>query len=139
VDGTTEVIPNHLWTLAQTSQVVGQEANKWSSISLPSPHNTQPTLGPSNTTPLRTKFSLVGKRPRRACHEKTITLDGAQLPHTLTIIPKEFDPTNEGGRIFYIYKYMYKEATENWSPNLNDQESIAFVIGTNAIASTNSK
>jgi hypothetical protein len=74
------------------------------------PHNTQPTFGPSNTVPLHTKFSVVGRRPRRACHEKTITLVGAQLPHTLAIIPGV--QKCEGGRIF-LYKYIYNEETEN--------------------------
>jgi hypothetical protein len=135
--GTTVVIPNHRWTLDHTTQAVRHEANKWSSFSLPPPHKTQPTPASLQSIPLCNNFSLVGSRPRSACHENTITLDGAQLPHTLAITPVEFNPELEGGRNF-LYKNEYKADTKNWSPNSNSQESLTFVIDTVAINSNNS-
>jgi hypothetical protein len=54
--------------------------------------------------------------------EKIMTLVGVQVPKTLAIVSTEFNPGGEGGRNI-LYKYIYKEETENVPPNSKDQES----------------
>jgi hypothetical protein len=53
---------------------------------------------------LHATFALVGKRPRSASQDKTITFDGAQLPHTWGTTAIESKP-NEVDRRNFVYKY----------------------------------
>jgi hypothetical protein len=50
---------------------------------------------PPDNTPLRARLARVGIRPKRACQEKTITFEGAQLFHTLAITLDKFFPNEE--------------------------------------------
>jgi hypothetical protein len=95
--GRTDIIPHHLNTLSHTDQANGQDTKRWFSDSPFKSQIAQEDL-PIKTTPLRAKLTRVRSLPKRACQEKTITFDGAQLLQTLAREPAEAKSREDVGQ-----------------------------------------
>jgi len=77
--------PNHLDTWYHIRKNWGQEKNRCTDDSDRASQKTQPTPPTGSGTPRLNRLLREGILSRRSCHEKIITLDGAQDFQTLEI------------------------------------------------------